>query len=332
MSESIVGLPDGRVRLLPYSPEWKGLFADEARRIADILGPYVGPVVREIQHVGSTSIPGIPAKPIIDIGVAVTDFESAKPCIERLQEAGYTYLGENEVPGRHFFYLGAPTTTGRTHHLHMFKLDSREWRETIGFRDYLRNHPAVAEAYGEIKTELASTFPNDRPGYLAGKAPFIRQVLRLAVPENPLLWTTIRDGDMGASFDFSQEVAGQPVEIEISRSTSSRRIRLLTPDRRALYFELTVYDGPLEVTEAHDRFVHGLHQHFHVRKLTELHQIILGTYPAWQFGFTGDTIRREVIFIPQATRLLRVILDPLGPLNWAMLNTLTWTKESGLPG
>jgi GrpB-like predicted nucleotidyltransferase (UPF0157 family) len=168
----MIGLEPGIVRLEAHQEEWAGLFEEEKARIEAAVGPYI----LDIQHVGSTSIPGIPAKPILDIGVAVRNFEEAAVCIEPLIQLGYTYRGENGIPRRHHFHKGIP----RTHHLHMNEIDSADWQNQILFRDYLRQHPETAAEYARLKTELAQRYPADRDAYLSGKAPFIEKVLHLA--------------------------------------------------------------------------------------------------------------------------------------------------------
>src|SRR5215208_5776846 len=112
----MIGLPTGVVELHPYTAIWVDLFRSEEARLRAAIGRYV----LDIQHVGSTSIPGIPAKPIIDIGVAVANFEQAAVCIEPMQTLGYEYKGEFGIPRRHFFTQGEP----RTHHLHMNEISS----------------------------------------------------------------------------------------------------------------------------------------------------------------------------------------------------------------
>ncbi len=323
VNDNIVGLLDGTVRLVPHLAEWAGLFAAEKARLTDALAPYLHTVVRDIQHVGSTSIPGIPAKPIIDIAVVVTDFSQAWPCIEAIQGLGYAYLGENEVPGRHFFYLGEATTSGRTHHLHMFEQTSIEWRQTVGFRDYLRAHPMTAAAYGALKIDLAAQYADDRPAYLLGKAPFITQVLRLSVPDRPPLWTTIHDHATGLRFDTSQDVVDQPVTIEFGTG----RIHLMTADRTLLYFEVRQYEDA-DLAETHQRLTADLRDRFDTLTVTDLEETVLAGLPALQFTFAWDDTRREAIYLRQGDRLARIIYDPRGPLNLAMLETVAWPPVS----
>jgi GrpB-like predicted nucleotidyltransferase (UPF0157 family) len=168
----MIGLEPGIVKLSPYHEEWSHLFEVEKKQLQGAIGEYV----LDIQHVGSTSIPGIPAKPIIDIGIAVSNFEEAAICIAPLEQLGYVYRGENGVPRRHYFRKGNP----RTHHLHMNEVTSRDWENQILFRDYLRQHPEAAQEYAALKTRLARQYERDRERYLFEKALFIEEVLRLA--------------------------------------------------------------------------------------------------------------------------------------------------------
>ncbi|MBK8312580.1 MAG: GrpB family protein [Acidobacteria bacterium] len=100
----MLGLPSGEVQLSRYEAGWRSLFLEEAERLRTGIGGYV----LDIQHIGSTSIPGMPAKPILDIGIAVTDFEEAMRCVPPMEELGYIYKGENGIPRRHYFVKGDP--------------------------------------------------------------------------------------------------------------------------------------------------------------------------------------------------------------------------------
>ena len=171
----MLGLEKGTVRLIPYTDEWGRLFEEEKSRLQAAVGKYV----LDIQHVGSTSIPGMGAKPIIDIGIAVKNFEEASECIPPIEQLGYEYKGENGIPRRHFFAKGNPTT----HHIHVTEIGSRDWNNQIIFRDYLTQHREIAKAYAELKMGLAQRYPTDRESYLDGKAPFIERVLQLARSE-----------------------------------------------------------------------------------------------------------------------------------------------------
>jgi len=169
----MIGLERGIVKVCPYTVEWKRLFEEEKNRLQAVIGEYV----LDIQHVGSTSIPGMAAKPIIDIGIAVRNFKEAAVCIEPIEQLGYEYRGENGIPRRHFFVKRDPRTT---HHVHVNEVDGRDWENQVFFRDYLIQHPGMAQEYAELKLELAQQFPLDRLAYLDGKAEFIERVLRLA--------------------------------------------------------------------------------------------------------------------------------------------------------
>lgn len=171
-----LGLEKGRVRLMPYAPEWKLYFEREKAALQQVLGSKI----LDIQHVGSTSIPGMLAKPIIDIAIAVIDFEEAKACIPFVESLGYEYKGEFGIPHRHYFVKGDP----RLFHIHMSEISSHEWQNTLLFRDYLRHHPAVAEEYAQLKQQLAMQFPQDREAYLNGKTAFVERVLQLAKVES----------------------------------------------------------------------------------------------------------------------------------------------------
>ena len=169
----MIGLERGIVRLVPYSADWKRLFEKEKARLQTAVGDYV----LDIQHVGSTSIPGTVAKPIIDIAIAVESFEQAFVCVEPIEQLGYEYKGENGIPRRHFFVKRNPRST---HHVHMNELGSRDWENQVLFRNYLLEHPEAVEEYVALKIRLAERFPLDREAYTDGKAPFIERILRLA--------------------------------------------------------------------------------------------------------------------------------------------------------
>jgi GrpB-like predicted nucleotidyltransferase (UPF0157 family)/predicted phosphodiesterase len=166
---AVIGLERDVVRLVPYAAEWPVLYEQERARLQAAIGGQV----LDIQHVGSTAVPGLAAKPILDIAVAVADFDEARRCIAPLEGLGYTYRGENGIPRRHYFVKGEP----RTHHLHMLERDSDEWRRHLFFRDHLRAHDEVARAYARLKQSLAERYPHDRGAYTEAKGAFIARVL-----------------------------------------------------------------------------------------------------------------------------------------------------------
>lgn len=172
MGYTMIGLERGTVKLVPYTAEWQRLFAHEKTRLQAATGPHV----LDIQHVGSTSIPGMVAKPVIDIGIAVANFEKARVVILPIEQLGYEYRGEHGIPRRHFFVKGDP----RTHHVHVNEINSRDWENQVLFRDCLIRQPTLAEEYITLKLELAQRYPTDREAYQEGKSPFIERVLATA--------------------------------------------------------------------------------------------------------------------------------------------------------
>lgn len=165
----ILGLEKGVVRLSSYSPEWADAFEEEKRLLVDAVGNYI----IDIQHIGSTAIPDMIAKPIIDIGIAIEDFDEGKRCIEPIESLGYIYKGENGIPRRHYFVKGDPTS----YHLHIVEHKSEEWRKNIIFRDALRTDKDLANDYAKLKIKLAEKFKNDRVAYTDGKTEFVLNVL-----------------------------------------------------------------------------------------------------------------------------------------------------------
>jgi GrpB-like predicted nucleotidyltransferase (UPF0157 family) len=166
----MIGLKRGVVKLSPYSQKWEQVFSQEKLQLEAVIGEHV----LEIQHIGSTSIPGMIAKPIIDIAIAIHAFKEAFKCVEPLENLEYEYKGEFGIPNRHFFVKGNP----RVYHLHMLEIASQEWKNHIYFRDFLIHHPDEAKQYAELKKKLAQQFSTDRDAYTEGKASFIEQILR----------------------------------------------------------------------------------------------------------------------------------------------------------
>ncbi len=164
-----LGLEKGIIRLEPYNPDWERFYKEEEKLLIDTVGEHI----LDIQHIGSTSIHGMIAKPIIDIGMAITIFEEGFELIEPIKKIGYEYKGENNIPRRHYFIKGDPTT----HHLHILELYSKEWKKHIIFRDSLRKNKDLANVYAQIKVELAEKFRNDRLAYTEGKTDFVNYIL-----------------------------------------------------------------------------------------------------------------------------------------------------------
>jgi GrpB-like predicted nucleotidyltransferase (UPF0157 family) len=162
------------IEVLEYDPAWMRAYAEERDRIAAAIGD----AVVAIEHVGGTAVPGLPARPVIDLMVGVEDIERAGPAVAGLINLGYEYVPELEtqLPDRRYFRRGMP----ETHHVHMVPVSSDYFTEHLLFRDYLRSHPRAAEEYGKLKRGLAGRFRFDREAYRAGKLPFIDTVLAAA--------------------------------------------------------------------------------------------------------------------------------------------------------
>jgi GrpB-like predicted nucleotidyltransferase (UPF0157 family)/RimJ/RimL family protein N-acetyltransferase len=167
------------VEIIPYQKDWSLLAAEEINKLRAILPTQM---ILDIQHVGSTSIPGMSAKPIIDIQIAVQSLEDMKSiAITPLQKIGYEYWHENPDPERMFFVKGMPPYgEKRTHHVHIFKLNSKLWQEKILFRNYLMSHPELVKEYQLLKIKLAEQYAFDREEYTKAKEDFINEVLKRA--------------------------------------------------------------------------------------------------------------------------------------------------------
>jgi len=169
------------VEVVPYDPRWPRMFEEERQRILGALGPRA----LEVEHIGSTAVPGLAAKPVIDIMVGVGTLDDAPACIGALEALGYEYVSEfeQELPERRYFRRFGPDGR-RTHQIHLVERRNLGWWERhVRFRDYLRSHPEVAREYGELKMELARRFRHDRAGYMDGKEDFVRAVEMLALEE-----------------------------------------------------------------------------------------------------------------------------------------------------
>lgn len=181
----MLGLKHGTVQLFEHDTEWE----TEAQRTIFRLKKILGDVAVNIQHVGSTSVPSIKAKPIIDIAVAVQDFADVLSLEKELQKEGFYYRSQSDMPWQLLFACGSfydGTGDLQTHFIHVVPACSMEWRNYINFRDYLRKKPSVAKAYEEMKCALAAAAPVDegREKYLKGKHDFIVYTLRKALVDS----------------------------------------------------------------------------------------------------------------------------------------------------
>ncbi|MHA2423937.1 MAG: GrpB family protein [Candidatus Thorarchaeota archaeon] len=165
------------IEVVPYDPEWLKKYEEEANLIRSILGEEL----IEIHHVGSTSIPGILAKPIIDILPVVRDIGKINDFNPQFIENGYKPRGEGGLPGRRYFSKGAPYAHLRTHHIHIYQVGHEDIERHLAFRDYMIAYPKEAHVYGELKKQLAAKFPKDALAYSDGKDAFIQEKERRAL-------------------------------------------------------------------------------------------------------------------------------------------------------
>ena len=167
-----LGLKRGIVQLEPHDKRW-----DEAAiQTIKILKSILGDDAIDIQHIGSTAIPAIKAKPIIDIAVGVTDFEKIMSYNEQLQKEGIFYRG-SDVEDQILYVMGDMEKDIRTHHIHVVKWNGTEWKNYIRFRDYLNANGDVALQYQKLKEELESKYAGDRAVYTNGKQDMINKIL-----------------------------------------------------------------------------------------------------------------------------------------------------------
>lgn len=160
-----------RIQVVDYDPEWPGAF----ERVRSYVWPAVRDIALSVEHVGSTAVPGLRAKPVIDVCVVVLSTEEVPASIERLARTGYVHRGNLGVPEREAFR--SPDGLPR-HHLYLSPRESLSLKNHLGLRDYLRSHSEAARAYGELKAALAHRFPEDINNYIAGKTEFILGILR----------------------------------------------------------------------------------------------------------------------------------------------------------
>ena len=166
-----------------YNPQWPVWFQREKQHLLDCLPARL---IERIEHFGSTAVPGLSAKPIIDVLVSVTSLaETTAHIVPVLEAQGYEYFwrptfGDDEPPWYAWFIKRDPSTRKRTHHLHMVEADFTEHWDRLLFRDYLVQHPAIAAQYQALKTDLAARYAHDRVRYAREKTAFIVRITDLA--------------------------------------------------------------------------------------------------------------------------------------------------------
>lgn len=162
------------VVIVDYDPGWADLFDALRSQMLSLLGD----LAAGVEHVGSTAVPGLAAKPIVDLDMLLRSNADMPAAIRRLATGGYVHLGDLGVPGREAF---ATPPQSIPHHLYVCPPESPEYRRHLAFRNYLRSHNAEAAAYGDLKRGLAMQFRDDRAAYTDGKSAFVAEILRRAI-------------------------------------------------------------------------------------------------------------------------------------------------------
>ncbi|WP_027963734.1 GrpB family protein [Halalkalibacillus halophilus] len=163
-----------KVEVIPYSKKWPQLFEKEAGKLRALFGKEIV----TIHHIGSTSVPGLKAKPVIDMMPIVQDISMVDSFNDEMQQMGYESKGENGIKGRRYFQKGGDQ---RSHHVHFYQVGSPEIDRHLAFRDYLRAHPEPKQRYGDLKEELAMRFPDDIESYISGKESYAKEIEKRAL-------------------------------------------------------------------------------------------------------------------------------------------------------
>ncbi len=163
--------PQATIELVSSDAAWPAKFEAERSLLEGILSPWLA---GRIEHIGSTAVPGLAAKPVIDVMAPVQSLEASRAAIEAATAAGYVYF-PYKPDEMHWFCK--PSPAHRTHHLHLVPFGSPLWQQRLAFRDALRADPALAAEYAALKARLATEFRRDREAYTEGKTPFISRVL-----------------------------------------------------------------------------------------------------------------------------------------------------------
>jgi GrpB-like predicted nucleotidyltransferase (UPF0157 family) len=158
-----------KVEVHSYNKQWKHLFDMEAEKLKVVFGD----ALLEVHHIGSTAVPGLSAKPIIDLMPVVRDIQAVDLFQAEMEDLGYEALGENGLPGRRYFQKGGDD---RTHHVHVYEKENQEINRHLLFRDYLRTNPEEAKVYGDLKERLAATYPFNIEAYIKGKHALVQKL------------------------------------------------------------------------------------------------------------------------------------------------------------
>lgn len=190
------------IQVVPYDPHWPKAFEEEAKKLEGILGKNCV----KIYHIGSTAVPGLHAKPVIDIMVVVNDILDVDNESHQFEKLGYTAKGEFGIPFRRHFQKG---NSHRTHNIHIFEEGAAEVHHHIHFRDYLRDTPQASEEYARLKLELAKKHPHNIIAYCEGKEDFVHKILKLAPSSSLRLVIALTQSEWDAVEQFRKQ---KPIE------------------------------------------------------------------------------------------------------------------------
>jgi len=166
-----MGLNKDKVELEEYTSKWHESYLEEEKKLKEVLKD----ILIEIEHVGSTSIPNLKSKPIVDIAIAVKDLGEVEKYAKDLEDAGYNFRYDNGVKGEYLVRKGPEEN--RTHYIHIVELNSEKWLNFILFKRHLLNNPEVVKEYENLKVELSEKFSDDRKSYTAAKNEFIASII-----------------------------------------------------------------------------------------------------------------------------------------------------------
>lgn len=162
------------IEICPYDPRWAGAFEEQRERLQAVLSPWLQ---EPIEHIGSTSIPGMPAKPIVDMLALVKDWSTFSSAVGEVTAIGWVHAPEPSDRNQRRWSMCYPSIEHRSHHLHVVEYHSSQWASWILFRDYLRTHAVPRDRYADLKRRLAAADDADRARYRAGKAPLIEELM-----------------------------------------------------------------------------------------------------------------------------------------------------------
>ncbi|MBO1580680.1 GrpB family protein [Bacillus sp. XF8] len=165
---------DKEIIIEPYNSNWHTEFMKEKEKFITLLKKEI----LAIEHIGSTSIEGLGAKPLIDMMIGVENLNVVNQWIDPLQTIGYEYVFHKEFPNRRFFRKGK--WRAGTHHLHVYMYESEEWNNNLLFREFLRKNEWARAEYRQVKQDLAAKYPFDRVAYTKGKSPYIEKIISIA--------------------------------------------------------------------------------------------------------------------------------------------------------